>query len=201
MSLSPRRDSGSDIVYTFSMTQAATEHPTVARVTTELLNDEIGAEETGDFSEFEDDEGDEEEEPEEIARRLKEQLWADISKAQAAQANERLRISQPSSGAETTQYGLGCAASTSRRLHPKVSAALETMKTILALTEKDPEARCTLSSASVPGLNEIMQKSLVLRLFHWLVPARSSLPCEIRAPLRLNLTKENVDAKMTRRHS
>lgn len=135
------------------MTQAATEHPTAVRVTTKPLDNEIGAEETANFSEFEDDEGDEEEEPEEIARRLKEQLWADISKAQAAQANERLRISQPSSGAETTQYGLRCATSTSRRLHPKVSAALETMKTILALTEKDPEARCTLSSAFVPGLN------------------------------------------------
>ncbi|KAI6121884.1 hypothetical protein F5141DRAFT_1061486 [Pisolithus sp. B1] len=183
------------------MTQAATEHPT-ARVTTEPLNNEIGAEETENFEdELEDDEeGEEEEEPEEIARRLKEQLWADISKAQAAHANERLRIAQASSGAETTtQYGLRCAMPTSWRLHPKVSAALETMKTILALTEKDPEARFA-PLAPVPS-PEIMQKSLVLCSFPWLVPARSSLPCEIRALLRLNLTKENVDAKMTRRHS
>lgn len=140
-----------------AMTRVAIEHPTAARVTTEPLDDDIGDEAAETFEdEFEDDEedGEEEEDPEEIARRLKEQLWADISKAQAAQASERLRNAQTTShGAETTQYGLGCATPMSRKLPPKVSAALETMKTILALTEKDPEARSTLSSALIPGLN------------------------------------------------
>ncbi|KAI6037571.1 hypothetical protein EDC04DRAFT_2880207 [Pisolithus marmoratus] len=134
------------------MTQAATQHPT-ARVTTELPDDEIGEAEVESFEdELGDDEEEDEEEPEEIARRLKEQLWADISRAQAAQASERQRNVQTASAAETTQHGLGCAMPISRT-RSKVSAALETMKTILALTGKDPEARYTLSSAFVPGLN------------------------------------------------
>lgn len=101
-------------------------------------------------SDDDEDEEEDDEEAEEIARRLNEQLWADISKAQAAQANP---IAQPLAShvvAPPGEYGVSGPKGT---LSKKQDAALQTMKAILAITSNDKLAYSTLASAVVPGTN------------------------------------------------
>ena len=92
------------------------------------------------------DEEEDDEEAEEIALRLKEQLWADISKARAAQTAPSAQSLAPVINSEHTAT-----------VTPKTSAskkqesALQTMKGILAITASDPLAHSTLASAVVPG--------------------------------------------------
>ncbi|KAF9227057.1 hypothetical protein BS17DRAFT_774866 [Gyrodon lividus] len=102
----------------------------------------------------EDDEDDDEdeEEAEEIARRLKEQLWADISKAQAAQASTSGQNAQIASSAEVPP-GVQLTSGPRNAWSKKKDAALETTKSILAITAMDSLAYSTLASAVVPGTN------------------------------------------------
>lgn len=94
----------------------------------------------------EDEEDDDDEEAEEIARRLKEQLWADISKAQAAQAT-------PSMQPLAARIGEHSVSGPMATMSKKQDAALQTMKGILAITANDTLAYSTLASALVPGTN------------------------------------------------
>lgn len=91
-----------------------------------------------DEEELEDEDDDE---AEAFARRLGEQLWADINRAHADRASgttDALQQLQP--GSEAT---------------PAISkgdAAIATMKTVLAFTAADPQVHAMLSSTIVPGL-------------------------------------------------
>ncbi|KAF9527340.1 hypothetical protein CPB83DRAFT_728263, partial [Crepidotus variabilis] len=92
----------------------------------------------------EDDDEDIDKEAQEIARRLGEQLWADISKVNA----ERSAAAAAADLASTSSTLLP---GTSGQNGKKVEAALSTMKAILALVEKDPQARAALLSITIPN--------------------------------------------------
>ncbi|KAG9309319.1 hypothetical protein JVU11DRAFT_10807 [Chiua virens] len=111
-----------------------------------------------EYEEAEDDEEDDEE-AEEIARRLKEQLWADISKAQAAQATPGTQPLPP----RTTALPEERAASGPSK---KQDAALQTMKSILAITASDTLAHSILASAHVPGTNNDNVLNVLSQVVH-----------------------------------
>ncbi|KAG6328157.1 hypothetical protein ID866_10931, partial [Astraeus odoratus] len=137
------------------MTEVVVE-PTVRDAENQLISSSVNEEHVEEEDETLDDEyEDDEEEAEEIARRLKEQLWADISKAQAAQASQRIHDAGAPAAA-TSQHCGGDAAGEARKevLSSKELAALDTMKNILALTAKDAVALSTLSSTLMPGSND-----------------------------------------------
>ncbi|KAF9452784.1 hypothetical protein P691DRAFT_783330 [Macrolepiota fuliginosa MF-IS2] len=98
---------------------------------------EAKEDEAGEMEEEEEDEDDAEidAEAQEIVRRLGQQLWEDITKAQAAQA----------------------ASAVASVLHPaqkqsrKAEAVILTMKTILSLVEQDLAAKAALESTLLPG--------------------------------------------------
>lgn len=104
----------------------------------------------GEYEDDGEDEEDDDEEAEEIARRLKEQLWADISKAQAAQATPS---AQPLAARTAALPGERAASGPMAILSKKQDAALHTMKGILAITANDTLAHSTLASTVVPGTN------------------------------------------------
>lgn len=94
--------------------------------------DETGdAEEEEEEEEEEDDDADIDAEAQEIARRLGQQIWEDITKAQAAS----VAVSAPPS----------------QKLSRKEEAVISTMKTILSLVEQDSAARSALELALLPG--------------------------------------------------
>ncbi|KAG1735988.1 hypothetical protein EDB19DRAFT_1057200 [Suillus lakei] len=125
--------------------------------------DHIGNEEADEWVEedenYDDDDYDDgEEEAEEIARRLKEQLWADISKAQADRVSVTTTASIP--GAPLHDGVPPAVPSPVPIAHPppqssmsskKEEAALKTMGNVLNIAGKDPLVHSTLASAVVPG--------------------------------------------------
>jgi hypothetical protein len=105
-----------------------------------------------------DDEGDEDEEEdadaeaEEIARRLNDQLWAEINKAQAEAAATSSKgtaaISDaPISSSASEEADAVCHVQPDKRVHE----ALKTMRIILKDIANDPLARSTLSTTLIPG--------------------------------------------------
>ena len=107
-------------------------------------------EETGEVEDWEDDEsmGDNEQgdddndtgaEADEIARRLGDHLWAEISKAQADRA-----------GAAPDASILSTSPAIQPRNVSKQEAAIATMKAILAYAERDPLAQSTFEATFVP---------------------------------------------------
>lgn len=137
------------------MTEVVTEQ-TVEDDVTFRVNDAGGvgaaAEDNTDVGDEEDDDDEEEdeEEAEEIARRLKEQLWADISKAQAAQATPGVQPHASHTAALPAEHGVPGPKTAQSK---KQDAALQTMKAILAITATDKLAYSTLAAAVVPGTN------------------------------------------------
>jgi hypothetical protein len=107
----------------------------------------VGNEECEDEDE---DEEEDEKEAEEMARRLKEQLWADISKAQAAQTTSSVQPLASYIAALPGEHGVSGPKAT---MSKKQDAALQTMMGILAITANDKLAYSTLASAVVPGTN------------------------------------------------
>ncbi|KAF5385975.1 hypothetical protein D9615_002272 [Tricholomella constricta] len=100
-----------------------------------------------DYDEGEDDDIDAE--AEEIARRLGEELWADLSKATAGQI---IGVAPaPAAGSSPQPDTTLFATSNSSR---KGDAAILTMKAILTVVENDPPARHALASAIVPSSND-----------------------------------------------
>ncbi|KAN0091504.1 hypothetical protein V8E55_005070 [Tylopilus felleus] len=115
------------------------------------------------YEDDDDEEEEDEEEAEEIARRLKEQLWADISKAQAAQVIPSTRPPASHTAAPPAEHGVSASRAT---MSKKQEEAMHTMKAILAITATDKLAYSTLTSAVVPGtdndnvlevLNQVVQ--------------------------------------------
>jgi Zinc finger, C2H2 type len=117
----------------------------------------------GDGNLADDDEGDEDEEEEEeeedadaeaeeIARRLNDQLWAEINKAQAEAAATGSKgttaISHaPISSSASEEVEAVCHVLPDKRVHE----ALKTMRIILKDIANDPLARSTLSTTLIPG--------------------------------------------------
>ncbi|KAG5645441.1 hypothetical protein DXG03_006265 [Asterophora parasitica] len=97
----------------------------------------------------EDDDNDIDAEAEEIARRLGEELWADLSKATAGQI-ACAPLAHESEGASVPLLQGNTSLSTSSR---KSEAAIITMKAILAVVEHDPPARFALESAVISNSN------------------------------------------------
>ena len=92
-----------------------------------------------------DDDADAEAEAEEIARRLRDQVWADINAARAT-ANAwpaQSPLTSASVTATLPTYGL-------QTISKKEEAALATMKKILAFANKDALVRNTLATAVIP---------------------------------------------------
>ncbi|KAH7905964.1 hypothetical protein BJ138DRAFT_1163725 [Hygrophoropsis aurantiaca] len=120
---------------------------------------------------YEDEDYEEDEdEAEEIARRLKEQLWADISKAQADRASAAAASQSTSAGlvmsASTPSFATAVPAAVPVP-SKKEEAALRTMKTILGLVDGDALARSTLASAVIPGIGnenvlDVLHRSVAL---------------------------------------
>ena len=126
--------------------------------------------EEGDEYEEEDDE-DIDKEAQEIARRLGEQLWADISKVNAernaAAANQAANAlgsvaSHPNEGADAAfQISL-----VSNQNKKKEEAVVATMTSILTLVEKDPQAKALLLSTTVsdgPNVLELLYQCTATR--------------------------------------
>jgi Zinc finger, C2H2 type len=103
--------------------------------------------------EEEDAEAEAEAEAEEIARRLNDQLWAEISKAraEAAAASSKDTIAAPTG----TQIFTNAPAEADTIYHVpldrRVHEALKTMRIILKDIANDPLARSTLSNTLIPG--------------------------------------------------
>lgn len=121
--------------------------------TRDLLNDANDQEEWDDDDY--DDEGDEgdddiDAEAEEIARRLGEELWADISKANASQVITIAPGPDLPAAAPIPTHGTTSHAISSSR---KGEAAIITMRAILTVIENDPLARSSLASAIIPNTN------------------------------------------------
>jgi len=104
--------------------------------------------------EEEDDDADIDAEALEIARRLGEQLWADISKVTAEQNSTSTNVEASSNGNGSIP-ALGNAGMTSNPLPNntprKEEAAIGTMKAILALVENDPLAKSALLTTAIPN--------------------------------------------------
>ena len=114
----------------------------------------------GDLAEDEDEDEDADAKAEEIARRLNDQLWAEISKAQAeaaaaTKATTSATLETPISSSASAEAGTS---STSTISYPRsvpdkrVHEALKTMRIILKDVANDPLARTTLSTTLVPGM-------------------------------------------------
>jgi len=103
-------------------------------------------EEEEDYDEVEDDDDDIDAEAEEIARRLGEQLWADISKG---------TVEQPLISPETERRVPATPSASPHSFRKGEEAVVSTMRTILALAENDPIARTTLASTAVPNLGGV----------------------------------------------
>ena len=99
-----------------------------------------------EYEDGNEDEEEDENEAEEIARRLKQQPWADINKAQAAQPLAVTITALPSPGDHAPS---GPKATLSR----KRDGAFHTMKGILTITANDALAHSTLASTVVSGAN------------------------------------------------
>lgn len=137
--------------------------PTDIDATASSTTEHIGVEDADewvdegeDYEDDDDDYEDGEEEAEEIARRLKEQLWADISKAQADRVgatsstpNAPLQENVPSGA--PSQVPISQQPPPPSTSSKKEGAALQTMKNVLEIARKDPLVRSTLASAVVPG--------------------------------------------------
>jgi len=109
------------------------------KVSAEIQEEE---EEEEEYPEGEEEEGDEDAEAAEIARRLSDQLMADIAKAQAEQAAAVAQSQEPVVQPSTIPPA-------SATTNGPAAAAITTMKSILAYATKDPLANFVLASASV----------------------------------------------------
>lgn len=147
---------------------------TTANSTTNQIGDEEAGEWVEEDENYDDDDYDDgEEEAEEIARRLKEQLWADISKAQADRVNVSTTASTLGaplhdgvSSAVPSLVPIAQPPPQSSTKSKKEEAALKTMGNVLNIAGKDPLVHSTLASAVVPGAG-----SSVLELLNHTVAA------------------------------
>jgi len=100
-------------------------------------------------------------EAQEIARRLGEELWADISKASAERnaallPNSRVITLEPQVGAFSNEVGVVGNASPAS-CPRKEDLVIQTMRAILALVDNDPLAKSTLASAFIPNGSNVLE--------------------------------------------
>ena len=138
-----------------------------------------------DDDDDDDDDKDADAEAEEIARRLNDQLWAEISKAQAEAAAATKATTGATSGAPIpSSTSAEVVTSSSTLPHPRpvpdkrVHEALKTMRIILKDVANDPLARATLSATLVPGMAGVS----VLDAFSGAV-ASNAIPKDVARPL------------------
>ncbi|KZP34443.1 hypothetical protein FIBSPDRAFT_8407 [Athelia psychrophila] len=124
----------------------------LAHATTDPANPPGEAEEWDEDDENydEDDEDYIDAEAEEIAQRLRDQLWADINAARASAGNPP---AAPTANTPTT-VTVPEAGRTSHPLSKKEEAAIATMQAIVAFAEKDAGVRAILESAIIPDTND-----------------------------------------------
>lgn len=162
---------------------SAVEHRESGQGNGKLTDDEEGDEE-------EEEEEDADAEAEEIARRLNDQLWAEINRAQAEAAaacsNGRAAISHaPISSSASEEVEAVCHVLPDKRVHE----ALKTMRIILKDIANDPLARSTLSTTLIPGPGVS-----VLDAFDNAVSS-NAIPKEVAKPLShllVSLARSNV---------
>ncbi|KAH9052703.1 hypothetical protein EDB87DRAFT_378098 [Lactarius vividus] len=137
-----------------STSNAAINHTTTIDETWE--HDDVDGE--GDPTEADDDDdgGEEDEidddadaEAEDIARRLNDQLWAEISKAQAEAAAAAASSHNTSASVPTEPSAISSGLSVPDR---RVQEALKTMRMVLKDVANDTLARSTLSTSLIPGM-------------------------------------------------
>ena len=134
--------------------QASSPDTTTKHAETDARCDDASGERDGDVAEDDEDEEEDQDsdaEAEEIARRLNDQLWAEISKAQAeaAAATKEVTTTAATSTAATPSHSPSVPVRDGDR---RVQEALKTMRIILKDVGNDPLARSTLSSAFIPGM-------------------------------------------------
>lgn len=128
-------------------------------------------EDEGEYDEDEDGDEDIDAEAQEIARRLGEELWADISKAQAAIAPAATPITS------TTHPSLPQSIPPTANSSRKEDAVITTMMGILELIVNDPLAQSTLASAIIPDSNgdnvlAVMQRAVAVKS----IPKANAMP-------------------------
>ncbi|EIW83463.1 hypothetical protein CONPUDRAFT_122044 [Coniophora puteana RWD-64-598 SS2] len=129
-----------------------------------------------DGDDYEDEDYEDDEDPEEIARRLNEQLLADISRAQAESAQASVQAGTSNNTTASTGHdpipllpdpsvfineaqasASALSESNSARKH---EAAIKTMRAILDLTSGDSLARSALASTSIPNSDDNLLSAL-----------------------------------------
>ena len=133
-----------------------------ATVVMEVKNSEMTEHEEGwdEEEDYDEDDEDIDAEAQEIARRLGEELWADISKANA----ERTAASVPTPStilvepqvASSTEIGVADNASTGSPTR-KEDLVIRTMLAILTLVENDPLAKSTLASTFISNGSNVLE--------------------------------------------
>ena len=169
---------GSDSSNQTSSSSATINHPTTDE---RCEHDDIDGED--DPAEADDDEEEDEidedadvdAEAEDIARRLNDQLWADISKAQAEAAAAAVSSQVPPASVPTEPSTISSCLSVPDK---RVQEALKTMRIVLKDLANDTLARSTLSNTLIPGLPGVS----VLDAFNDAVSS-SVIPKEVAKPL------------------
>ena len=131
-----------------------TETVTVVNTTTPMVHPVVDHEDWNEDDENYDDDGEEDDyadaEAEDIARRLRDQLWADIN---AARANANAAPPTAPTATPPSNRVTQTLTDTSYAPSKKEEAAITTMKAILAFAERDALVRNTLASALIPESN------------------------------------------------
>ncbi|KAG1844322.1 hypothetical protein DFJ58DRAFT_907256 [Suillus subalutaceus] len=128
------------------------ETDTTANSTTKHIGDEEVDEWVEEDENYDDDDYDDgEEEAEEIARRLKEQLWADISKAQADRVNVTTTASTPGAPPHGGVPSAVPSPVPITQPPPQSSTSFKKEEAALKTMGNDPLVHSTLASAVVPG--------------------------------------------------
>jgi Zn-finger protein len=128
-------------------------------------NSKTGEEEDWNDNEDEDEDEDNDEdidkEAQEIARRLGEQLWADITKVNAernaATASSGSSLPASASVPEIVQESTTSESTVASQNRRREDAIIATMKSILALVEKDAEAKKMMFSTAVPNGPSVLE--------------------------------------------
>jgi hypothetical protein len=173
---------GSDSHNRTSSSNATIAHPTIDE-RCELDDGEGDLAEADDQADDDDDDDEEEDEidedadaeAEDIARRLNDQLWAEISKAQAEAAASATSGQGPPASLSTEPSAIPSSLSVPDR---RVQEALKTMRIVLKDVANDTLARSTLSATMIPGLPGVS----VFDAFNNAVSS-SVIPKEVAKPL------------------
>ena len=150
-------------------------HPTIDERCEHDVDGENDPAEADDDEEEDEIDEDADAEAEDIARRLNDQLWAEISKAQAEAAAAAASSHDPPASVPTEPSAISSSLSVPDR---RVQEALKTMRIVLKDVANDTLARSTLSTTLIPGLPGVS----VLDAFNNAVSS-GVIPKEVAKPL------------------